>query len=168
MDFDAMAYPELFIISGIEYKGRRDSTKQQVLIPYTDEPDLTIGDEITQKLGKNDITLKVLDISLLPGGSLDIGTNHPHMLTLSIDNITSNQHKPKTSQNTFNIGSVSGSQVQVGENNHLIVNISITELIEKVAHSDDPKAKSILRDLLNNSTVASIVGAGASALISLL
>lgn len=168
MNFDAMAYPELFIISGIEYKGRRDSTKQQVLIPYTDEPDVTIGDEIIQKIGKNDITLKVLDMSLLPGGSLNVGTQHPHMLTLKVENITSNLHKPKTSQNTFNIGSVSGTQVQVGENNHLLINISVTELIEKVAHSNDPKAKSILRDLLNNSTVASIIGAGASALVALL
>lgn len=168
MNFDAMAYPETFIISGKEYKGRRDSAKKQINIPYTEEPDVSIGDEITQKLGKGVITLKILDMSFLPDGSLNVGTQHPHMLTMKIDNLTSNQHAPKTSQNTFNIGSVSGSQVQIGEHNHLLVNISITELVEKVASSGDPKAKSILKDLLNNSTVASVIGAGVSALIGLL
>ncbi|HBY6669565.1 TPA: hypothetical protein MI496_23335 [Klebsiella pneumoniae] len=169
MDFDAMAYPEKFTIAGTEYKGRRNSTEKKVLIPYTKEPDISIGDEITQKLGKGEISLKVLDMSFLPGGTLNVGTNHPHMLTLKVENLTANEHKPKpSSQNTFNIGSVSGTQVQIGERNHLIVNISITELVEKVSQSQDPQAKSLLKDLLNNSTVASLVGAGASALLALL
>ncbi|CAH3346453.1 hypothetical protein ACPH7A_001449 [Enterobacter roggenkampii] len=169
MDFDAMAYPEKFTIAGTEYKGRRNSTEKKVLIPYTEEPDISIGDEITQKLGKGEISLKVLDMSFLPGGTLNVGTNHPHMLTLKVENLTANEHKPKPpSQNTFNIGSVSGTQVQIGERNHLIVNISITELVEKVSQSQDPQAKSLLKDLLNNSTVASLVGAGASALLALL
>ncbi|MFJ5367522.1 hypothetical protein ACIPR9_20815 [Pectobacterium punjabense] len=168
MNFDQMAYPDIFIIEGVEYKGRRDSTKKQVSIPYTEEPNVTIGDEIVQKLGKTSIALKILDISFLPGGSLKVGTKHPNMLTLTIDNLTSNAHKPKSSQNTFNIASVSGSQVQIGENNHLIVNVNITELAEKISQSGDPQAKSLLKDLLNNSTVASIVGAGASALLAML
>lgn len=50
----------------------------------------------------------------------------------------------------------------------MLVNISITELVEKVANSGDPQAKSMLKQLLENSTVASIVGAGASALLGLL
>lgn len=169
MDFDAMAYPEKFTISGVEYKGRRNSDKKKVLIPYTEEPEISIGDEITQKLGNSEVFLKILDMSLLPGGTLNVGTNHPHMLTLDVENLTSNEHKPKqTSQNTFNIGSVSGTQVQIGERNHLIVNVSITELVEKVSQSQDPQAKSLLKDLLNNSTVASLVGAGASALLAML
>lgn len=169
MDFDAMAYPEKFTIAGIEYKGRRNSTEKKVLIPYTEEPDITIGDEITQKLGKGEISLKVLDMSFLPGGTLNVGTKHQHMLTLKVENLTANEHKPKpSSQNTFNIGSVSGSQVQIGESNHMLVNISITELVDKVAKSGDPQAKSMLKQLLENSTVASIVGAGASALLGLL
>lgn len=168
MDFDAMAYPEIFFISGNEFKGRRDSIKKTVYIPYSEEPDISIGDIIYQKLGKGEISLKILDMSFLPGGSLNVGTTHPNMLTLKIENITSNEHKPKHSQNTFNIGSVSGSQVQIGESNHMLVHISITELVEKVAKSGDPQAKSMLKQLLENSTVASIVGAGASALLGLL
>lgn len=169
MDFDAMAYPEKFTISGKEYKGRRDSAQKRVFIPYTEEPDINIGDEITQKLGKGEIFLKVLDMSFLPDGTLNMGTIHPNLLTLQIENLTANEHKTKQpSQNTFNIGSVSGSQVQIGERNHLIVNVTITELVEKISQSQDTQAKSILKDLLNNSTVASLVGAGASALLALL
>lgn len=168
MNFDAMAYPETFTISGKEFKGKRNPTKKEVLIPYTDEPEISIGDEIVQRLGKGEILLKVIDMSFLPDGTLNIGTKHPNMLTLKVENLTANEHKPKSSQNTFNIGSVSGSQVQIGDRNHLIINVSITELVEKVSQSQDPQAKSILKDLLNNSTVASIVGAGASALLALL
>lgn len=169
MDFDAMTYPETFKIAGAEYKGLRNSTEKKVLIPYTEEPNISIGDKITQKLGKGEISLKVLDMSFLPGGTLNVDTNHPHMLTLKVENLTANEQKPKqSSQNTFNIGSVSGSQVQIGERNHLIVNISITELVEKVSQSQDPQAKSLLKDLLNNSTVASLVGAGASTLLAML
>lgn len=50
----------------------------------------------------------------------------------------------------------------------MLVNISITELVEKVAKSGDVQAKSALKQLLENSTVASIVGAGASSLLGML
>ena len=169
MDLNVMAYPEKFTIAGVEYKGKRNSAEKKVLIPYTEEPDINIGDEITQKLGKGEIILKVIDMSSLPGGTLNVGTNHPHMITLKVENLTANEHKPKqSSQNTFNIGNISGTQVQLGEHNNLIVNLSITELVEKVSQSQDPQAKNLLKDLLNNSTVASLVGAGASALLTML
>ncbi|WP_220034763.1 hypothetical protein, partial [Klebsiella pneumoniae] len=41
-------------------------------------------------------------------------------------------------------------------------------LIRTFPKSGDPQAKSMLKQLLENSTVASIVGAGASALLGLL
>ncbi|MCV5916827.1 hypothetical protein OFN60_25700, partial [Escherichia coli] len=40
--------------------------------------------------------------------------------------------------------------------------------VEEVAKSNDPEAKSLLKQLLENSTVGSVIGAGASALISML
>ncbi|EIK7037478.1 hypothetical protein LKK64_003662, partial [Escherichia coli] len=55
MDLNVMAYPEKFTIAGVEYKGKRNSAEKKVLIPYTEEPDINIGDEITQKLGKGEI-----------------------------------------------------------------------------------------------------------------
>ncbi len=73
-----------------------------------------------------------------------------------------------TVANTFNIGSISSQQVQVGNNNNQIVNITIQQLVEEIAKSADPEAKSLLKKLLENSTVGSLIGAGASALLGLL
>jgi len=50
----------------------------------------------------------------------------------------------------------------------ITTNVTIQELAEKVAQSDDPDAKSKLKEFLQNSTVGSLIGAGASALISML
>jgi hypothetical protein len=168
MDFDAMAYPEIIIIAGAEYKARRDMSKGQVAIPYTEEPDIGIGDVIIQKSGSREIELKVLDVSFLRGGSLNVGTEHPHMLTLKVENTTANIHKPRSGSSTFNIGSISSQAVQVGNHNYQTINISIQQLVEEIAKSSDPEAKTLLRKLLENSTVGSLIGAGASALIGLL
>lgn len=167
-DFDDMAYPDIFLISGEEFKGSRSTGKNQVDIPFTEEPKIELGDTLIQKVGNREFSLKVVDFSISKNGTLNIGTTHPHLLTLSVDNISSNTHRTGKSMNTFHIGSVSGDQVQIGESNHMLVNISMKELVEKVAKSDDPQARSMLRQLLENSTVASIVGAGASALLNLL
>ena len=168
MDFDAMAYPEIVTISGSEYNAQRNVSKGQVLIPYTNEPDVGIGDIITQKSGSREINLKVLDLAFLKGGSLNVGTNHPHMLTLTIENLTSAAHKPSSQSSTFNIGAINGEQVQVGNHNTQTVNISIQHLAERIAQSSDPEAKSLLKKLLENSTVGSLIGSGASALLNLL
>ncbi|PXF31405.1 hypothetical protein WH50_10025 [Pokkaliibacter plantistimulans] len=168
MDFDKLAYPETITIAGVEYKGQRDMSKGQVLVPYTEEPDVGIGDVITQKSGKREIYLKVIDLSFLEDGSLNVGTTHPHMLTLKVQNTTAQPHLPQATSSTFNIGSVSGSNVQVGNGNSLSVNITIQELVEQVAKSGDEEAKSKLKEFLSNSTVASVIGAGISGLIGLL
>lgn len=86
-------------------------------------------------------------------------------MTLELTNISSDIVK---NMNTFNISGINSDKVQIGENNHMPITINITELVEKVANSGDPQAKSMLKQLLENSTVASIVGAGASALLGLL
>lgn len=168
MDFEKLAYPETIIISGFEYKGQRDMSKGRLLIPYTDEPDVGIGDVITQKSGKREISLKVIDASFLEGGSLNAGTKHANLLELKVENTTAQPHIASGQTATFNIGSISGEQVQVGNHNAQTVNISIQQLVDAVAKSNDSAAKSILKSLFENSTVASIVGAGASALLALL
>lgn len=166
MNFDELAYPELITIDGVEYKGSRD--RNTVKIPYTDEPDIGIGDVITQKSGKRFIELKVLDASFLADGSLHVGTQHPHILTLQIENMTASEHKNKDISSIVNIGNISGHQVQVGNNNSQITNINIRELVEKIAKSDDVEAKGFLIKLLENKTVASVIGAGVTGLIGLL
>lgn len=168
MNFDKLAYRETITIAGIEHKGMRDISKGQVRVPYTEEPDVGIGDVITQKSGNREIFLKVIECSFLEGGSLNVGTKHPHMLTLKIENTTAKPHLSQHNSSTFHIGSVSGSNVQVGNNNSLGVNINIQELAEHIAKSGDEDAKSKLKEFLNNSTVASVIGAGVSGLLGLL
>lgn len=168
MNFDALSYPDKIIIAGAEFSAQRNLSKGTVLIPYTDEPDVGIGDLIIQKSGQREIELKVLDAKFLPGGSLGVGTSHQNMLTLKVENITAKQHVSNSSSSTYNIGSINGDQVQVGNNNSQTVNISIRSLAEAIAKSDDSEAKSTMRNLLENSTVANIVGAGATALLGIL
>jgi hypothetical protein len=168
MNFDELAYPEIIYIEGQEHKARRDMTKGTVCIPYTDEPDIGVGDVITQKSGKREISLKVLDASFLKGGTLSVGTKHPHVVTLIVENSTAKPHKDPAQPSTINIGSVTGEQIQVGNNNSQTVNINIQQLVEEIAKTSDPEAKGILKKLLENSTVGSLIGAGTSALIGLL
>ncbi len=168
MNFDEMAYPEIVYIDGVEHKAQRDMNKGTLNIPYTNEPDVGIGDVITQKSGKREIQLKVLDASFMKGGTLNVGTKHPHVVCLKIENSTAQAHKPEPKTNTINIGSISGEQVQVGNHNSQTVNISIQKLAEELAKSSDPEAKGLLKKLLENSTVGSLIGAGASALIGIL
>lgn len=167
-DFDKMSYPDIFLISGKEFRGIRNTDENQVNIPFTDEPQIELGDILIQKIGTHELNLKVIDLSILENGTMKVGTTHPHLLTLAVENLSSEAHRTAKSMNTFNIGSVSGEQVQIGESNNLVVNITLQELVEKISKSDDPEAKSLLNKLLNNSTVSGVVGAGASALFSYL
>lgn len=171
MNFNALAYPDVVFIEGLEYKAKRDMFKEQVSVPYTETPDLGIGDVIIQKSGKREIHLKVIDVQFLEGGTLKVGTKHPHLLKLHVENTTSQSHKTSSSNtttNTINIGSISGEQFQVGNNNTQSVTINVKKLVEEIIKSNDPEAKSLLKKLLENSTVGSVIGAGASALISML
>lgn len=168
MDFDKLAYPETITIAGVEYKAQRNISKEQVLIPYTEEPDVGIGDVIAQKSGKREIFLKVIDLSFVEGGSLNVGTKHPHMLTLKVQNTTAQPHLPQSNSSTFNIGSVSGNNVQVGNENSLSINITLKELTENIAKSGNEEAKSKLKEFLSNNTVASVIGAGVGGLLALL
>lgn len=168
MEFDKLAYPEVITINGAEYKGQRNMSKGQLLIPYSEEPDVGIGDVIVQKSGKREIHLKVLDTSFLEGGTLNVGTTLPNMLTLKVENTTAIPHVTKPTSSTFNIGSITGDQVQVGNKNSQVTNINIQQLVEHVAKSNDEEAKSTLRSLLQNSTVGSLIGVGAGALLGLL
>jgi hypothetical protein len=169
IDFDDEAYGDTFAIHGEEVRGNRNSSKRLVEIPYTEELDINIGDVIVQQVGTREIQLKVVDISLSKNGTLFIGTKHPHLMNLKVENLTEQMHSTRqVATSTYNISSINATQVQVGNNNSQIAHITIQELIEKVSKSHDPEAKLTLRKLLENSTVASIVGAGASALLGLL
>ncbi|OBX38325.1 hypothetical protein A8U91_02724 [Halomonas elongata] len=95
-DFDQLAYPNIVIINGKEYKASRNTSKGSVKIPYTEAPDIGIGDTIIEKSGNRDIHLKVLDINFTPGGTLQVGTEHPNMLTLDVHNTTPSLISPSS------------------------------------------------------------------------
>jgi hypothetical protein len=168
VDLSKMAYPDKVIIEGKEYEARRDTSSGKVSVPYTEEPDVGIGDVITQKAGKRKIQLKVIDVSFQEGGSLGVGTKHPNILNLNVRNVSAEEHSPKPHSSTINIGSISGEMVQVGDENVQIVDVSVKQLVEYVANSGDQEAKSRLKALLANGTVASLIGSGASKLLNLL
>ncbi|WP_457356267.1 hypothetical protein [Roseateles sp. P5_D6] len=168
MDFDEMAYADTFEINGVSFKGSRDRHKKEVSIPYTDAPTVRIGDVIVQQAGANRIELKVLDVEFLAGGSLEIGTHHPHILNLSVENLTSAAHRTAPAPSAIHIGSMSGHQVQVGSHNSQVVTVSLAEVVKQVAAANDPQAKGLMRQLLENNTVAALLGAGAAGLIAML
>lgn len=69
------------------------------------------------------------------------------------------------------IGSITGGNQQLGNDNtqnNNDINIDLKTLINQIEKSDDEEAKGKLRDLLNNSTVASIIGASIPALMQII
>lgn len=90
-------------------------------------------------------------------------------ITISGRKFLSELTKPlKEVGHSINIGNISSSTFQVGNGNSLSVNVSMQELVENVAKSNDIEAKSKLKELLNNATVAGLIGAGATTLLALL
>ena len=69
------------------------------------------------------------------------------------------------------IGSITGGNQQLGNDNtknNNDINIDLKTLINQIEKSDDEEAKGKLRDLLNNSTVASIIGASIPAVMQII
>ncbi|MEZ9191568.1 hypothetical protein AB4133_19930 [Vibrio sp. 10N.286.52.F8] len=65
--------------------------------------------------------------------------------------------------NTYNFNSNS-NMVQIGNGNTQEITITLQQLKEQIEKSSDPKAKSLFKDLVNNPTVASIIGGLTSAI----
>ncbi|OCL82889.1 hypothetical protein [Arcobacter porcinus] len=163
MSFDKLVYQDIAIIDDIEYKCSRNIKTNEIKIPYTDELDIGIDDIIKIKLGKRENTYKIVDCKFVKGGTLNVGTEHPHMLTLIVKD-NSKQEDNLITSNTYNINSISGEQFQIGNNNTQTINITLQELVEKISKTNDNEAKSLLKKIFENSTISSILGAGASVL----
>ena len=158
-----MAYPDTFVINDKEFKGKRDMRSSEVRIPCTDEPAINIGDTFSQRGSQSNIALKVIDLSFLKGGAMGVGTPHRDMLTLKVENSTSNQHR-KSAPQPIHVESISAQQVQVGYGNTQTINITVKELAEQIVATNDEEAKSLLKTFLENPIIASIGGAGAATL----
>ncbi len=167
MSIEMQGYTHTFEVNGESLPGLRNTKDSRVLIPYTIEPSVMIGDIIKQKVGANFIELKVIDIDFQKRGTMGIGTRHPHLMALTTENLTADAHRTPV-QSAIHIGSISGQQVQVGNNNTQITNITLAEVVKKVSEQGDPSTKGLLKLLLDNATVSAIVGAGASAALAAL
>ncbi|PSU38896.1 hypothetical protein [Photobacterium phosphoreum] len=84
-----------------------------------------------------------------------------------LESNNNDKESAKMTQN-ISIGTINSDQIQVGNENTQTTTINIQEIVEKVAESNDLEAKSHLKALLENNTVASVIGAGVSSLVSLL
>ncbi len=104
--------------------------------------------------------------STLTALGIRLGLNKHFIFNGEVRVKKSEANNQSTLTNNFNISAINADNVQVGNEN--TQNITITELVEKVAKSNDSDAKSTLKKLLENSTVGSVVGAAVSGLISLL
>ena len=158
-----MSYPDRFLIAGVEYEGVR--RRGEVSITYSDAPIVKIGDFVMQRNGPNWHSLEVLDVNYIENGSMGIGTEHSHLLRLNVQNVAAQFLQPKPVQS---INIVSAQQVQIGDNNSQMVTVTLSDVVRSVAAGDDAEAKSLLKRLLENNTVAAVVGAGVSALLGLL
>lgn len=99
MDFDFWAYPDTFEINGEVHSGSRNAGDSRVFIPYSVQPAVNFGDVIFQKLGSTArAELKVIDMHFHPDGTMQNGTNHPHLLTLKVENMSENAHKSPSGQ----------------------------------------------------------------------
>ena len=158
-------YPDTFEIAGQQYKGQRSSKSSKVYIPFTQELPVTIGDVITQTVGSSTrIELKVTDLEMHENLGGD-ETGHSHLLTLTVHNLTSSAHKPQAPA-PISIGTITATQVQVGNNNQQITNISLQEVVQRVAEQGDSQTKGLLRVILENPTVSTLVGVAATAGLS--
>jgi len=168
MFVNKMAYPDTFIIAGLKLKGKRNAVRNKLEVPYSVAPDVGVGDVIAQKSGTREILLKVMNVSFLMVSTFDTGTRHPYLLSLNIENMTAQEHAESNNASTTNNGSPFGDKVRIGNHNKQVANVRLQQLIEKVAESNDQEAKFLIKTLLRNSTVESVVGASVSVLLALL
>lgn len=162
---DKNTYPETFIICGETFNGRRESNV--IMIPYTQEPKVKIGDVLNQISGTSEIEFQVMDFQFGENQSLKVGTQHPHKLKLIVKNITADKFQPKQNSSSFSIGTLNGNNVQLGDGNtQNFINI-IEQIKDKIDNSDatpeeKEEAKGLLWQLMDNKLVNTVVGTLAS------
>lgn len=141
---------------------------------------------ILELLSKNELPEKIIEgefsllgifkelyeqgyVTAIDESSLDGDCYHKPRITISGRKFLTELTNPRSAaSHSISIGNISGSTLQVGNDNSLSVHVSVQELVENIAKSNDLEAKSRLKALLNNATVAGLIGAGAAALLALL
>lgn len=151
------AWPDRVTIDGTVHKARVDAGDGLVSLPYTTEPQVSVGDVITQTVGRRESSLEVLEVNFEENGSLGIGTIHRHLLVLSVEPTTSQAHtqQPGAVARVAPARPVASAPVaKVAPASPL----KLAELVDKVSRSSDIEAKSMLVALLGNATVSALLG----------
>src|ERR1700754_4275938 len=86
------AWPDRVTIDGTVFKARVDAGAGLASPPSPSEPQVSVGDVITQTVGRRETSLEVLEVDFQPNGSLGIGTIHRHLLGLTVEPTTSQTH----------------------------------------------------------------------------
>jgi hypothetical protein len=156
------AWPDRVTIDGMVYKARVDAGDGLVSLPCPSEPQVSVGDVITQTVGRREASLEVLEVDFQPNGSLGIGTVHRHLLVLTVEPTTSQAHTqppgasaakaPPPAARPPKASPVASTQAAPAST------LKLAELVDRVSRSSDAEAKAMLLTLLDNASVSAIVG----------
>lgn len=156
------AWPDRVTIDGMVYKARVDAGDGLVSLPCPSEPQVSVGDVITQTVGRREASLEVLEVDFQPNGSLGIGTVHRHLLVLTVEPTTSQAHTqppgasaakaPPPAARPPKASPVASTQAAPAST------LKLAELVDRVSRSNDTEAKAMLLALLDNASVSAIVG----------
>jgi hypothetical protein len=157
------AWPDRVTIDGVVFKARVDAGDGLVSLPCPSEPQVSVGDVITQTVGRRENSLEVLEVDFQPNGSLGIGTVHRHLLVLTVEPTTSQAHTQQPGAGAAATGPVEkvvprraapAPVAQAAPPSSL----KLAELVERVSRGSDGEAKAMLVALLDNASVSAIVG----------
>ncbi|EPZ1264670.1 hypothetical protein ACXKOW_002625 [Vibrio parahaemolyticus] len=145
-------------------KGIKASVQEKMTFIHRSDILIESGDLIQRRASNGSISnYKVID----PGFHESFGSIKAHY-QIKHQNLSIQEAEKMVQNITYNFGSISAEQMQVGNENTQNTTINIQQLVEKVASSNDTEAKNKLKQLLENSTVASVLGASVSGLLSML
>ncbi|WP_110641820.1 RIP homotypic interaction motif-containing protein [Salinicola sp. CPA57] len=150
------------------YKTRVGSKGGHAASIYVDDINVSEGDTLIRVLpNKKEEQYTILDVDYSPGLLDDIP---PHW-NLKLEKTSSlKRSSPAPTSQTFHINNSQG--IQIGDHNLQHIEASITGLIEKIdkAETSDAEkdaAKGKIRQMLENPTVAAVLGSSAATLLSM-
>jgi hypothetical protein len=152
------AWPDRVTIDGTVFKARVDAGDGLVSLPCPSEPQVSVGDVITQTVGRRETSLEVLEVDFQPNGSLGIGTIHRHLLVLTVEPTTSQAHTQQPGVAAPVSRPPPKSAPRPSAQAAPQSTLRLAELVERVSRSGDAEAKSMLLSLLDNASISAIVG----------
>lgn len=139
-----------FLINGREFCGRKD--KGKVYVPYSEEIEIDINDVFYEKTKSKEMELRVLDIKDYKKISGLMDTFHENYVELEVENLTLT--KNNINSQVVNIHNSNLSNTQIINN----------ELVER----NNKDVKNRVFKVLENPTVAGIIGAVVAGVVGLL